>query len=232
MKYLLSIYVWIIGGLSYFILIFLVIISSLFLSKKSVFKFLSFGSRMILKLLFFRVKVTYETEFDYSKDYIFMPNHVSLLDALVLASYLPKYTNAIEADSHFRWFLYGRMLKIIEQIPINRKNIRESIKSFEIAKDRLKNHRSILVFPEGTRSRDGKMRKFKSLPFKFAKDVKVPIIPVGLIGMEKAGLETFWIKPVKVEIIYGKPIPVELIEKCNIDELKATVRERIEQMIN
>ncbi len=232
MKHLISIYIWIIGIFGYFILFSLVILTSWFLPKEKSATIIRLGSRLILFLSFFRIDISYETEFDYSKDYIFMGNHVSLLDAIVMAAYLPKYTTAIQADRYFKVFMYGRVLRILEQISIDRKNIRSSIKSFEIAKDRLKNGRSVLVFPEGTRSRNGKMGNFKSLPFRFAQDTDAPIMPVGLIGFEKIQAETGWIRPAKLKVRFGKPISSETLKSMDAKELKELVKSEIVRLAN
>lgn len=231
MKYLISIYVWLVGGLSYFLLFTFIIILSPFLTKEQLFKFQRFGGKVALFLIFFRFEINYEEDFDFSQNYIFMPNHVSMLDVLVLSANLPKYANAIEAQSHFKWPYYGWVIKILEQIPINRKSARESIKSFQIAKERIKKGRSIIVFPEGTRSKKAEMNSFKTLPFKFAHDAKTAIQPIGLIGMDKANAESFWVKPCKITINFGKPISAETVANTKPEELKQITREKIQELI-
>lgn len=218
---------WLVGGLIYFFTFLLIFILNPIVSKNFLFKIQQIGGRTALFTMFFRVKINYKEKIDNKQNYIFMANHVSLLDVLVMAANLPHYTNAIEAESHFKWFFYGRIIKIFGQIPINRKSVRSSIKSFQIARERLKNGRSILVFPEGTRSRSSKMNEFKSLPFKFAMDAKTGIVPVGLVGFEKINVESFWVKPGKLTVNYGNIIPAEVFEGKKANELKEIVRQEI-----
>ncbi|MBN2892562.1 MAG: 1-acyl-sn-glycerol-3-phosphate acyltransferase [Bacteroidales bacterium] len=232
MKYLVSIYMWIIGGLSYFLIFTLVILLSPFLSKKALYKVQNTLGKVALWLMFFRVKINYEEKLDKKSAYIFMPNHVSMLDVLVLAAHNPIYANAIEAKSHFKWFYYGWVIRILEQIPINRKSAKESLKSFEIAKKRIKKGRSIIVFPEGTRSGDGKLGKFKKLPFKFANETKATIVPIGITGVDQANPEkSIWVKPARITVNFGKPISKEEVEKMSIEELLDETHDRVEKLL-
>lgn len=231
MKYIFSIYIWLFGALGYLLIFIGIFILNIFVKKDFLYSYLRFTSKVLLKILFIRTKVIYEQKIDKSENYIFMPNHVSMFDVLLASAYWPINVNAIEAQSHFKWFLYGKIITIFEQIPINRKNPRESLKSFEIAKQRVKNVRSVIVFPEGHRSKNGKLRNFKKLPFKFAKDAGVAVIPVAFIGVEKiAPEESIWIKPAKTKIIFGKKIEYSEIQKLSAQELSTKVKNEIERM--
>ena len=207
-----------------------IIILNLFTSKHFLYRYLSFTSRILLNIVFIRTKVIFEEPIDKTKKYIFMPNHVSLVDVLIASAYFPVDMNAIEAHTHFEWFFYGKIIKIFEQIPIDRTNIRASIKSFEKAKERLK-RRSIIVFPEGTRSKNGVMRPFKKLPFRFAKETDVDIIPVGFIGVSKIAPEdNIWITPTKLKLVFGKKITPEQAKELTVDELNQKVRNEIKRI--
>lgn len=223
---------WLIGGLGYLSIFLWIVILNPFVSKNFIYNFLRFNSRILLNIILIRTEVIYEEDFDKSKTYIFMPNHVSLIDVLISSAYFPVNMNAIEADSHFKWFLYGKVIRIFGQIPINRKNARESLKSFEIAKERLKT-RSVIVFPEGTRSSSLKMRNFKKLPFKFAKETNVDLIPVGMVGIDKiAPEESIWIKPTKIKVVFAPKITPEEMDKYSAEELSDKVRAEIQRIID
>jgi 1-acyl-sn-glycerol-3-phosphate acyltransferase len=232
MKFLYTFYVWLLGGISYLIIFLLIILISPFFKPNQLFKLLQIWTRITLTLLLIRPKIIFEQEIDKSKAYIFMPNHVSMLDVLLAGAYWPIYINAIEAHTHFKWFIYGKVIKIFGQIPIDRTSVRASIKSFEIAKERIKMGRSIIVFPEGHRSKGGIMQPFKKLPFRFAKDAGVDIVPVAFVGLEKISPESsIWIKPAKFNIIFGKHITNSEIQHLDVDELKAKTRQEIERLI-
>ena len=232
MKVIYTIYATIVAGFLFILTLLLTLALKPFLKIEKILDFIKFMFQVILKLIFIRVEVVYEEEIDKNKTYIFMPNHVSMMDVLLMAAYRPVYMNAIEAASHFKWFLYGKVIKMIGQIPIERHNVESSIKSFEIAKERLKTGRSIIVFPEGTRSRTGELGKFKNMPFRFALDAKTDIVPVALVGVEKISPEkSKWIRPVKVKIVFGKHFKASEFETWTFDELRDKVREKIEAML-
>jgi len=231
MKLFTTIYIWILTPLLYFIAFLIIFIINPFVKNDIILKFIRFASKVILKILFVRETIIYEEAIDKSKTYIFMPNHTSLIDVLIATAYFPMNMNAIEAKSHFKWPIYGLIIKIIGQIPIDRKKVRESIKSYEIAKEKLKKGRSIIVFPEGTRTKDGKLGSFKNLPFKFAKEANCPIIPVAINGIIPMSPElNFWIKPAKVKIIFGKHLKPEQISKIETNDLKNLVKNDIIRM--
>jgi len=211
----------------------LIILIHPFVNINFLYKLLRFWSKNTLRILFVRTKIIYEEEIDKNGTYIFMPNHTSIIDVLLASAYWPVNINAIEAHKHFKWFLYGKIIRIFGQIPINRNSATGSLKSFEIAKERLKIKRSIIVFPEGTRSRNGELRAFKNLPFKFAKESNTTIVPVAMLGILKMSPEnSFWIKPAKVTIVFGKQIKTEQINELKFTELREKVKNDIVRMKN
>ncbi len=231
MKYIATLYIWLVGGIFYLFIAFFIILIHRFVKIEFLYNFLRTSSRIVLNILFVRTRVIYEQALDLNKTYIFMPNHVSLIDVLITTAYFPVNMNAIEAHTHFNWFIYGKIIKIFGQIPINRHNARQSIKSFEIAKERIKQGRSIIVFPEGTRSKTEQMNPFKTLPFKFAKNTDAILVPVALIGLERMSPERhFWIKPAKAKIVFGKQITKDQMKNYTAKELAELVRTEIIRM--
>ncbi len=232
MKFITTIYIWLVGGISYLLLFILIILLSPFFKPTQLFPFFRLWTNITLTILFLRPKIIYEQPIDKKRVYIFMPNHVSMLDVLLAGAFWPVFINAIEAKSHFKWFIYGKVIKIFGQIPIDRTSVRASIRSFKIAQERLKMGRSIIVFPEGHRSKGGEMQPFKKLPFKFAKDSGVDVVPVAFVGLEKISPEaSIWIKPTKTKLVFGRHITAGEIEKMSIEELSDKTRSEIERMI-
>jgi len=233
MKYIISIYIWIVATLylSWFSIVFLVKLRKH--GPEKVFNQFKRALQRLFKLLFIRVTVVEEEVVDTTKTYVYMPNHVSFIDAFLFGAYLPTCGNAIEADRNFKWPVYGKLITAYEQIPINRNNVRSSIKTFQIAKERILKGRSIVVFPEGHRTQTGYLEKFKKLPFVFAKDAGVDIIPVGVTGMQKLSPKgSLWIKPTKITIKYGKVIKAEDVKNMDVDELMNLVRKKVIELVD
>ncbi len=230
--YLYTFYVWLIGGLFF---VFVMLFSILGLSFVSAHKFrptFTFLLRVFLKIIFIRVKIELPPNFDKTQRYVYMPNHVSLLDAPITVSYFPQFINALEAKEHFDWPLYGQLIKKWGNIPINRKSIQESIKSTHIAQKKLRNENSLIIFPEGGRTKDGQLIRFKKLPFHLVKDSKVALVPVGLSGVYSLNPKgTMLFKPGKIKIKLGEPIPVEKVQSLSHEELMNETKKKIQALI-
>jgi 1-acyl-sn-glycerol-3-phosphate acyltransferase len=116
---------------------------------------------------------------------IFMANHVSNLDPPALIPRIPGRTSAFLKRSLMRIPLLGYGFKLGEFIPVVRDGRAESAQeSVEIAERVLARGLHIIVFVEGTRSRDGRMLPFKKGPFYLAKESGAPCIPVSIYGTE------------------------------------------------
>ena len=232
MKYIYTPYVWFVGGLSFIFISMYELIGVKFTTPEKLFPFVSRFFRFLLKILFIRVKVEYHEEIDTKKTYIFMPNHSSFIDVVLAGAYIPVYVNALEDESHFNWFYYGKVIKAYEHIPISKKNPRKALQSFEIAKQYLKRGRSIIVFPEGHRSEDGKVKRFKKIPFRFVKDANVDLVPVGFSGLKKLRQKgKVWMSPGKLKIAYGKIITIKEIKELTTDELMEKTRNSVINLI-
>ncbi len=230
--YLYTFYAWLVGGLIFFVVTIFSILIMSFISPKKFRPVFTSLLRFIFNVVFIRVKVELPDDFDYDQRYVFMPNHVSLLDAPLMVSYMPQFINALEAKEHFGWPLYGKLIAKWGNIPINRKSVQESIKSIRKAELKLKNENSIIVFPEGSRTKNGELGKFKKMPFHLAQEAKVAIIPVGASGIFSLNHKgTLLMKPGRIKIKLGKPIPVEKVTSLSSVDLMEETRERILSLI-
>ena len=96
-----------------------------------------------------------------------------------------------------------------------------------------KNGTSIFLFPEGTRSKDGKLAEFKDGGFKIATKAKAPIIPIGIQGTSDI-LENHFpiIKSGKVIVNFGKPVYTSEMSKAEQKSLPDLVREQVKELSN
>ena len=233
MKYLVSLYVWIVGGLYFVCLCFIIIFLLLFLKPKTIDPFLKKSLKLLFKIIFVKVRVEGEENVLPNQTYLFMSNHVSLFDIPLLAAYIPIFVRAVEALRQFKWPVYGWAIRRLGNIPIDRKNIHASIRSIKRTEQVLKNGTSIAILPEGHRTLDGKIRPFKKLPFHLAKQAKVPLIPIGLSGLFQLKNKGSWvIRPRPITIRFGRPISPETIEKLSKEELNSLIRDQISALID
>ena len=228
-KFFVSIYMWTVMFLSAFIILTINLIALFFVKPETVCKTVQKMLRVMFKILFIKVECEFPEGFDFKQSYVIMPNHISFFDIPVVCSTLPNYTFGIEEQSHFSWPIYGFFIRKYGTLPINRKNILSSFRTFEKAAQNMKEkNASLLVFPEGHRSETGKIQQLKKIPCKMAQLVKVHILQVGLTGLyalsPKGG---FFLTPKPVKVRYGNPIPVSEYESLKPEEIAKTVRQHI-----
>ncbi len=232
MKYIVSLYSWIVGGIVFgAILVFGIIVT--FIVPEHVYDpWIKKMLRWIPKILHTKVEVEGVENIDLKKHYLFMANHVSIFDIVLLGGYIPIYFRGVEADRQHKWPLYGWAVKRIGNISIERENIYGSIRSMKKAEQFLRSGRSIAIMPEGHRTLDGKLRPFKKLPFFLAKQAEAAIVPIGLSGLFEMKRKGSWhIKPTTVKIKFGDVIPEDVVRHMSPLELRDLTRERIQGLI-
>ena len=117
---------------------------------------------------------------------IFLANHVSNLDPPVIFPALPGQSSVLLKKSLMKIPLLGTAMKMGKFVPVDRGNRREAaVASVAAAAEALKAGLHMLVFVEGTRSRDGRLAAFKRGPFYLAMETGAPIVPVLITGTEK-----------------------------------------------
>lgn len=117
---------------------------------------------------------------------IFMCNHVSNLDPPVLLPALPGRSAVLLKKELMKIPILGVAMRMAKFVPVERGSRRDAAKaSVEAAADALRSGLHIVVFPEGTRSRDGRLANFKKGPFFLAQQTKALIVPIALAGTQK-----------------------------------------------
>jgi 1-acyl-sn-glycerol-3-phosphate acyltransferase len=173
--------VWIV--LATFVMAIAAIVTSYFVrSKDPVHKVAIMWAKMILFASPLKVTVNGLSNVDLSKSYIYMCNHQSNYDIPVLMGCLPVQFRWLAKAELFKIPIFGRSMRSAGYISIDRFNRESAFESISEAAERIKGGVSVMIFPEGTRSIDGKIRPFKKGGFVLAVDAKVPIIPVVLHG--------------------------------------------------
>jgi 1-acyl-sn-glycerol-3-phosphate acyltransferase len=119
---------------------------------------------------------------DPRQSYIYMSNHQSNFDIPVLLAHLPVQFRWLAKAELFRIPIFGRAMRGAGYISIDRFNRESAFASLKEAAQRIKDGASVMIFPEGTRSRDGKIRSFKKGGFVLAIKAGVPIVPIVLRG--------------------------------------------------
>jgi len=173
----------------------------------------------------------FETEIDPDGHYIFMANHQSLFDIPALIATLPGQTRFLAKRSLFQIPIFGWALKLGGFVTIDREDGKRAMEAFAIAAQRLASGKSILIFPEGTRSTDGRLLPFKRGGLLLAIKSGLPIVPVGIRGtIGVRPRNRFSIRPMPVEVHYGSPIVVADYGVRHRKTLETEVRARIAEL--
>ncbi len=144
--------------------------------------FPSWWGRSLCRLAGVRVQVQGREQIDPDQTYIFAGNHVSQFDIFAFQGYFPHDFRWIAKQELFRIPVFGQALHRIGNIPIDRSRGRQAMKSLDEAGKRIAAGSSVLIFPEGTRSPDGRLREFKTGAVLLALKAGVPVVPVGFNG--------------------------------------------------
>ena len=180
-------------------------------------------ARTLLRIAGVRVHVIGQENILLDRPQIFMSNHQSDFDIFAVLGHIPGEFRWIAKAELFRIPLFGHAMKAAGYIPIDRKNHAKAMQSIAEAVNKIKENRSVMSFPEGTRSVDGTIGPFKPGMFLLAMQAGVPIAPVTIIGANRIWPKrSLNITPGNIVIVVDKPIDVsnyplekrnELIEK-------------------
>jgi len=142
---------------------------------------------------------------------IFASNHQGAADILILLACLPRGFTFIIKQELFKIPIFGWYLRQAGYIAVDRGTKRGAVDFFVEAVKRLKEGGSILIFPEGTRSPDGKLHEFKRGSLLLAFKAKVRIVPIAISG-------SFGIMPKKSRLINPVPVKVQIGKPISIDK--------------
>jgi len=185
----------------------------------------TFWSRLNTWLTPMSVNVTGRENIDPQQSYVVVANHQSLYDVFVLYGFL---------GIDFKWVMKQDLRRVpglgigcekMGHVFVDRSNRRAALASVKAAQSKISNGTSVVFFPEGTRSRDGTLRKFKKGAFRFALDLNLPILPVTIIGTpEILPSDSLDLLPGKAHLIIGEPILVDGLDGKDIPRLMEQVR--------
>jgi 1-acyl-sn-glycerol-3-phosphate acyltransferase len=181
-------------------------------------------SRSLVKLSGSKITVSGEENIPKDTAVLFVSNHQGNFDIPLLLGYLQKPKAFISKIEVKKMPFIGTWMEQLNCLFMDRKNVRQSVKAISEGAQLLRNGTSLVIFPEGTRSKGDEMAEFKAGSFKLATKSGVPIIPVTINGsykmMEQQG---FWIKPANVHIEVHPPIYPQKQEAKDLAKLSQLI---------
>jgi len=159
---------------------------------------------------------------------IFAANHVSNLDPPAIVAVLTKRVSVLAKKQVLQVPIVGTALRQADILALDRRNRESAVASVERAIAYLRGGLSFLVFPEGTRSPDGRLQPFRKGMFLMAIRAGVPIVPVSVVGsQERMRKGELLLRPGDIELRFGMPVDARQYHLGTKDELIAEVRERV-----
>ena len=183
-------------------------------------------------ILFWHLRLKGREKIPWKRPVVIVANHRSLVDILALYKLRRpfKWTSKTE---NFKLPFVGMVLSLTNSIRINRESLRSGTQFLEQAEKEMSKGSSVLIYPEGTRTKTGEMRRFKEGAFILAKKMNVGIIPVVHTGTEKCfnSGKKAWVlagrADIRIQVL--DEIPAETVQQLDMKALVELVRSRMEE---
>jgi 1-acyl-sn-glycerol-3-phosphate acyltransferase len=186
--------------------------------------------RRIVWLAGASVKAHFSSDFDPQGSAFFVVNHVNLFDPFVLYCAIPQFVRGWELESHFKIPAYGWLMKRFGNVPVPDVMHASDLKRlWRMTKHALDTGTSLIVFPEGRRTRDGHVGYFKDGVFRMALQLGVPIVPVSIVGSfehHRTGNWMLW--PATITVYVHETIATNCLPKNSVQVL----RDRVEKIVS
>jgi 1-acyl-sn-glycerol-3-phosphate acyltransferase len=179
-------------------------------------------ARAILFVAGAKLEVEGHDNLDPDQPYVFMANHLSTFDIPATALILPGTVRFIAKKELFKIPLFSHGMSAVGMIKIDRGNSEEARKTINEAVEILRKGVSIIIFPEGTRSRTGEIQPFKKGGFILAMNSQIPIVPVSISGSQ-------YVQRKKSLVLVRGNIKIRILPPVNTAGLKLEDRNTLVQ---
>ena len=164
--------------------------------------------------------------------YIFCITHVSAFDLFVVFQSIPYFHRSFQDISHFKIPIYGGCIRVFGQIPVDRSDKALIKEAFARATKMLHSGDSFVVFPEGHRTRDGRLGTFYPGAFRLAVQAGVPVVPMGLRGLRNVCPAGDWrTRPGQVDVLFGEPISTAGMGPDDVSALSRRTRAALNELM-
>jgi 1-acyl-sn-glycerol-3-phosphate acyltransferase len=185
-------------------------------------------ARIVAFVIPMSVEVIGRENIDPDQSYVVVSNHQSNIDIIVLYGFF---------GIDFRWVMkqelrsvlgLGAACAALGHIYIDRSNFEAAVRSINDAREKITGGTSVIFFPEGTRSDDGRLKSFKKGAFRFAMDTGLPVLPVTVAGAcDVLPARRFDLRPGRARLVIHKPIAMDDPAADDLPKLSNRVKEII-----
>ena len=189
----------------------------------------------LLAVMGVRLTVEGRDRYDGGQPWVIAANHQGVLDIPIIFLVFPDLRIRFIAKQELFWIpVFGWYLWLAGHISVARGNLRKAIRSIDLAGQRIRRHNSsIIVFPEGTRTEDGHIGRFKKGAFVLALKTGVPIVPVAIAGSFGAASKNRWhVEPGEIRVRILEPIVTDDLEYADRNALVARTQDAIDAEVD
>lgn len=187
-------------------------------------------SRGIVFLGGARLEVRYAPGFSAERTCFFVANHVNMFDPFVIYSSVPQFVRGLELESHFSVPVYGWLMKRFGNVPVPDVRTASGLKrTYRLAREALESGTSLVVFPEASRTLDGRVGRFEGGAFRMAVNLGYPIVPVSLVHAftwKRKGSRL--LRPATVQVLIHDTIETRGLKRQDL----AVLRDRIHEIVS
>ena len=189
-------------------------------------------AKIILKASFVEFKIEGEENIKSNTHYFFAANHESEFDIPLVFAAIKLQMVAISKIELKNIPFLGWAMQAAGHIFVNRKNHMSALKSMEKARESMsQNPRSVIIFPEGTRSKDGQILPFKKGGLILAMNLKMEVVPLGIIGTRTLIQNKFSSRNDTLKLIIGKPIKTSSLNYVDRNTFVKSVRSEVVKLV-
>ena len=164
-------------------------------------------ARLVLGITMVRVDVVGAQRLDANQSYVFCSNHFSLIDTPLMFGSMPRQFRILAHHGLWKIPFIGWHLRRAGHMLVNRESPREAVKNIAAAAEKIRGGTSVLIFPEGGRTRGEQMRTFKPGAAHIAIKAGVPIVPMAIVGTRDILTPgSSHLRPGRAELRIGEPV--------------------------
>ncbi|MDR0824253.1 MAG: 1-acyl-sn-glycerol-3-phosphate acyltransferase [Prevotella sp.] len=185
-----------------------------------------YWSKLACRLALCRIKVARHASLDPKKSYVFVPNHQGAFDIFLIYGYLNQNIKWVQKQELRKIPFVGKASEIAGHVFVDQSNLKSMKETIVKAEAQLGRGSSMVIFPEGARTKTGKMGRFKRGAFVIAKEMDLEIVPVTVNGsFDLMKIHTYLINPGKLELIVHEPLSTKTLNDDNMQDFISNCRE-------
>lgn len=201
--------------------------------ERRAFRLVQQCARAVLRLAGCRVSLRHVERVPADGAVMFVSNHVSLADAAVLLAFMPFELRFVANHVFARYPLLGAAIRAASAHIVDRESWRSRAECGETMTHALSNGRSLLVFPEGTTSEDGRLRAFRNGAFRAAARSGRPVVPIVIQGTRAMfPPDTYWLSNVPVTVDLLPSLGARAASRDGVHDLKTRAATAMQECID